>query len=473
MAETGETPPIGVKGFFLAVRKKVYDNAVGSVAGAFVTIAIAIAIFVWKPLKSRYEDSLTELKNITPEEALRVARATVGSQTVFAIPFRNRDDESQYIAVWYETGYKSDPCASEKSPVPNWCELQLGPIQLDLLVGGDGTYERKSTHITSGTQAGGMDPEYLATITKAYGRPIQRNWGVIDRDHDGKKEILSIADSTGTSPTLPIYVSLYEVATGEVRQLRSYPSRFSVKNEFYNVDTSAVRTWLIARLKEFRGEPGDICNRDLEGTLTCSQSEAFKQAQAEEEKLIGTGDWDWMVKAEDDWVASNGVNFTSGRIYLSWHRGRYNPEQDCVGRTGSLEWLNVFKGPLVVNDLGSNRKAIAYLQDGDHHREIPAVIFGKRFIWLALAADQSILAIDPKTFELKLFEVPEFANGIPQSWSEEGKPPEKVSQQELDRTKDYQLDGLMLKGNRLVYRDIALTLSVPTDEFFGAQQCPE
>lgn len=474
MAVDEVTKPTGVKAFGAAVRKKIYDNIVGSVAAAILAIAATAALVAWNPLKNRVDDSLADLKNIKPEEALRIARSTVGSRTIWAVPFRNRDDDNQYIAVWYERDYRNDPCEGEKAPAPGWCELGLGPIDLDILVGNEDTYERQRTHVTSGTSAGGMDPEYLATITKASGQPLLPQWGVVDRDGDGRKEVLSVADSTGTAPTLPVYVSLYETATGQVRQLRSFPSRFSVKNEFYNVGSSAVRAWLIARLAEFRDNDGDICRRDSIGKLTCTVSAALNKEQAENKPRDGavTAEDRWRWKNEEDWVATNGVDFTRGPIKLIWSAGRSLSDGDCTGRTGNLEWRNAFKGPLIVNDLRAKRKAVAYLQDGDHHREIPAVIFGKRYVWLALAVDKAILAIDPATFELKRFDVPEFASGIPQSWVNEGKPREMVSDEEITATKDFQLDELTLANGRLAYGDLALSLSVPADEFTAATQCP-
>ena len=473
MVEKSDAAPTGLKGFGLAVRKKVYDNSVGVIAAAIVAVAVTVALVVWNPVKTVVENQLTDRKNISTAEAFKEARRAVGSRTVFAVPFRNRDDNIQYIAVWNETDGKNDPCDSEGTDVPDWCALQLGPVAVDILVGNDDTYERIPTHITAGTQAGGIggDP---AAIAKAAGLPIQRQWGIVDRDGDGKKEILSIADSTGTSPTLPVYVSLYDTGSGKVLQLRSYPSRFSVRNEFQGVVSGSDRAWLIARLKEFNAQSGDLCRREPAGALSCTESAAYKQTMAEDKAMEAEhgGDYEWMEDSNGDWVDNNGVDFTQGRITLSWKQGRLDPGDDCTGRTGRYEWVNVFKGPLVVNDLVGHRRAVAYLQDGDHHREIPRIIFGKRYVWLALVAEKEILAIDPSTFELKRFDVPEFADGIPQEWAEEGKPHEMVPHKELTATKDFQLDGLFVENGHLVYADEALSVPVSTDEFVGARQCP-
>jgi hypothetical protein len=472
--------PSAILSFVAAVRKKVYDNLVSSVAAAAVAIIMATALFVWKPLKFFINEKLSESKNISNAEALRIARNTPGGKnTIWAIPFRNHSDDNQYIAVWYETDYKNDPCEGDANGaaaapiVPKWCDFVLGPIELDILVGGDGIYERRETHVTSGTRAGIMDKEYLDTITKSSGASLQHHWGIVDHDGDGKKEVLSIADSRGTSATLPVYVSLYETATGKVRQLRSLSSRFSQNsdNVFVNVDSNGMHEWLIARFNEFREVKadqfhevkGDLCQRSLTGKLSCTKS-ALAPPPSTDDK--------WLANNWQDWIDNNGVDFTTGKIKLTWTKGRFDSgQEDCVARMGNLEWRNVFKGPLVVNDLAGGRKAVAYLQDGDHHREIPTIIVGKHYVWLALVVDKEILAIDPKTFEVKQFVVPEFAKGIPVSWSVPGEAPEYYSDEQIKATKDFRLEGLGLKGNSLAYDETELTLDVPPGEFVGAMPC--
>jgi hypothetical protein len=83
---------------------KVQTKWAKSILGAIsTTVIISLLTLAATTVYQEVRQFLSEIQNISHEEALAVARQNIGADTVDAIPFRNKDSDQQYIAVITET----------------------------------------------------------------------------------------------------------------------------------------------------------------------------------------------------------------------------------------------------------------------------------------------------------------------------------------------------------------------------------
>jgi hypothetical protein len=452
----GARKPNPVRHFFADVVNGIRGSAVGWISAAIFGLVVAGGGYYWKKVRDTAKEAALSRTNISAAEAMAEARRDIGSSALWAVPFKNRDDPTQYVAVWYAAGDEPE-CVQEP------CLDQLGSTKVDLLVGNGGLFERAPTGVRFG-------PDF-AISQEDMAAPERRDWfaqhgGITDWNGDGVREIFSIAATTGTAATHYYVLSLFDTKARKTHRLEMTVSRTSSTPKYIGTADPAMRAWLGRRFEEYTGswELKD-CSRRLSGELQCRGHEPADPIEEDAEK---SGK---LVRAlMDAWIVEHGRDFVSGKLRLQFKPGLITSSNEACFDYGGLEWLNMFKGPLVVNDRQRNRSAIVYIQDGDHHREIPSVIRGRSHVWLGLADKRQLLAIDPQSWRIERIDIPEWEHGIPDPYE-----PGKMLQSTA--TKEQQIDSLEVSGGRLVYAGKPLTLVLngqaidQSKEFASARQC--
>ncbi|MBO9546665.1 hypothetical protein [Caulobacter sp.] len=418
-------------------------DVVGWVSKSLLAALVAAGGLYGAKMLDLAKEARNQRLNISNTVAFEQARRDVGAGAVWAVPFRNRGDSSQYIAVW--ASEEQAPCEPETDLK---CLRMLGSLRLNLLVGDGQFYEVKPIAASAYGNLFMQPAVDSAAPDKAWPEN-QVYFGVTDWDHDGRREVLSIANTLGTSATHFVAINLYDVAAGKSALLVVTHSRSTVSRKFDNADDPALRSWLNARYEEWLGPEGRDCVRALDGVLGCTPSASAAKDTSPEDAAL-EANYQFETALVDDWNKVNGFNFTTGQLRLTVRQGA-PAGQPCM-RDGNLAWYNQFKGPLLVHDVVKGKTAAFYVQDGDHHREIRRIFLGKRYVWLGLAVGRNeLLAIDRVTMKAEGVHVEEWSNGIPS-------PYETGAVLAPEGTKDMQLSELDLTDGRLTYNGQPLTL---------------
>lgn len=423
----------------------IRGNAINTIAAGVIAGSLAAGTYFFGPIReyvSNWREAKNEAEsNIDEATALRYARRAVGADARWAMPFRNRGDPSQYIAVWAASSSDSDPCLRDVKPAE--CRWGTGAARAVLLVGADDVFEVVPTYTY-------LAPDWLSLEAQAemswYGMPVERHflpfYGVTDWNGDGVKEVLSIAEQEAmTSPRSVTLVSLFDTRSLAVTQLRVDRSN-TISSQRYSGATPspALRKWLFGRYNEAWDNFGnDKCARARDGVLTCPQM----PNDPEEEKELEAR-FNLESAAIDRWVESNGSNFVLGQIRLNYVAGTILSASNgvmCYLRDGDLALANMFKGPLLLVDTRRARTSALYVQDGDHSREIPNVIVGKRYYWLSMAIRGRPIVIDKRTMQSIRIGVGSLEGTVPDT-------DRQISDQA--GTKDQQIN-MSLEGRRITY----------------------
>lgn len=454
--ETGtERAPNPLKQFFLDIAKGLRGGAVAWISAGILGAMVAGGTYYYHKLRDTAKEVSLSRTNMGVGEAWAEARRSIGSRTLGAIPFRNRDDPTQYIAVWYTAPDDEPACPQDP------CLDALGKTKVDLLVGNGGLFERASTGVTAGPDFA-ISVEDKSPAERAH--KLAQFGGVTDWNGDGVREIFSIAVTSSTAPTQYTILSIFDTKSRRLQQLQMASSRTTDTPTFIGNPNPQLRAWLGQRYKELDWE-SQSCTRKLSGELQCRGGAALDPTTESTDEEI-----DLASSLMDAWIVEHGSDFVSGQLRLQFKPGLVDAPNDVCFDDGRYLWVNMFKGPLVVNDRRGNRSAVAYVQDGDHHREIPTIIRGRNYVWLSLAVKRQLLAIDTQTWRVERVEVPEWAGGIPDPY-EPGKMIEQTP------TKDQQVYPLEVSDGRLVYSGQPLTLIVngqqidQASEFSSARVC--
>ncbi|MCQ1766144.1 hypothetical protein NOJ28_11415 [Neorhizobium galegae] len=390
--------------------------------------------------------------NITEGEAFRIARLHVGSGVVKAIPFRNVDDPNQLIAVW---GDALSRCLDTK------CPHGSGSLQLTLLSGGP-TYDKTETNVFS------VEPYYPVGVERLP-RFYPLYFDVIDRDSDGTYEVISFTEEAGmTSSYRDWFLTLLDTKTHNVAQLRFTVSRTDRTSPITGTDDPLLKSWLRERYEEFQANFWKTdCSRTESGNLTC-QTQMTEVGSPFTAQDMNFEETDAQREALEKWVEDNGGNFTFGKIQLAFTPENFSSIPDEP--TCRIEFDNrrldiAFRGDIFLSDLKNKTATVLYVQDGKHHSSVQAVIVGQKYIWLGLAANKQLVAIDKNSMEAIPAEIPE--------WDKIVKTEDFFLPTE---TKDVQLDELRIFKGKLHFSDIRLTPHIDGDlvrdsEFSKAKTC--
>jgi hypothetical protein len=298
---------------------------------------------------------------------------------------------------------------------------------------------------------------------------------LIDWNSDGVKEIFAVADQDAmTSPEHNFHLTLYDTGSRKAEQMVVTVDRNGGTRSEYAGTDPKLRAWFAERFDEYMaaGAMRD-CVRAPTGALTCTKAEETDPDIANEpiDKLTV-----FTSQLIDDWVVANGADFTRGMLKLKFRPVPADVDltaQACEIDAGDYQLYNNFKGPLLIARKSPREASVLYLQDGGHHREIPRVIVGRRYFWLALAEKDSILAIDRQSFEVLGMPVSKWKNGIPSPWSE-GKTLAD-EQADLGMTKELQLEALDVVDGKMSYDDHPIVFDRSFqglgDEFRNAKVC--
>jgi len=424
--------------------------------GATVTTALLVSYFnydaetwlnrnVSVPTKQWYQARARP--DIPREEALRLAKVNVGSRTVMAIPFHNIDDPNQYIAVWTDSG--NDECEPAAT-----CPLGWGTLELNLMVGG-GVYQNFPTH----NRAISLVLRYAADDPEEY-YPVY--FALTDWNGDGAKEVLSFSDQNGmTAGYEETFVSLFDTKTRVTAQLRAMASSTDRSVKMIGSEDPALHAWLIARYDEYQRSKGmRDCLRDIAGDLNCPETPSDDIPDEDQPAYENREKW------INRWVEMNGGNFTFGKITPAFSKELYEIVGGSCSATDGKQTVSIeFKGEIFLTNEETMETTVLYVQDGRHHREIPGAVIGKRYFWLALAAEGKMIAIERETLESKAVNV--------ENWSLVGEP---ESPQVQEKRKDVQLDGFDFERGYITGDGKRLKLSIdetPIDrsEFKDAKYC--
>jgi hypothetical protein len=395
-----------------------------------------------QPIRFKIESYFFDQKEITREDALRLAKRFVGKSATVAIPFHNKGDPNQYVAVWSDQA--GSICATYDEDEAK-CPYGNGPLTVDLLVGNGDAFERVNTRIPA------LPNQVTAEYALSNPALFTANAGVSDWNSDGFMEIFSIADQSAmTAPQRVDFVSVYDTKDRSIVQLKvKTPPGTS---EFVGSSDPKLRAWLSGRHLESQSNVQDDCDRERAGTLSCVQP------AANNEDAEGMAEFEFLDGLTKDWNSNNGADFTTGLMKVQFSPMKLdvrNSQNLCEVDDGEYTLASLFKGPLLIWRKDGSQIAVLYEQDAAHHREVPAIIVGKTRYWLGLAVGQKIIAIDKTSFESTAYAIKE--------WQKIFGDKERYPDYETLATegKDFQIENLSAEGGVLNIDGIALTL---TDE---------
>jgi hypothetical protein len=449
----------------------------------WISAAILAVLFGWITLfggkfADLWRDRETVTANIPVDDAFRIARKSINSTVLWVVPFRNRGDDTQYIAAWVRS---NEPrCSEALSEVEaERCYNERGWARVYLMEGRDGVYESRQTPLKALEQYLQHDTVKPEDMDRAeFRRDRLPYFGITDWNDDGKKEILSVSQTTGTQPTHHYVTGVFDVATKKLATLDVAQSETSENLNFSGSASPQLKKWLGQRHREFfkalralnKGTSVD-CNRSLKGVLACTTGSGGHNNGID---AVDAEMNDIETRLIEKWTEANGLGFTSGKIALAFEAG---PALDAYGppcaSMGKWTLVNLFKGPLLIIDENTRAASVLYQQDGEHHREIPIIIVGRQYVWLGLSTGHGVIAIDRSNFTAVEAWVYEWNDGIPDI----DPYAEPNSMLRLDGRKDLQLDEIRLVGGQLFYGGDKLDVRIDgkmidqASEFGNARGC--
>jgi hypothetical protein len=411
-----------------------------------------------QPLRFKIESYFFDQKEITREDALKLAKRFVGKGATVVIPFHNKGDPNQYVAVWADQA--GSVCATYDEDKQQ-CPYGNGPLTINLLVGNGNAFEKVTTRVPA------LPNQVTAEYALSSPGLFTANAGVTDWNNDGFMEIFSIADQSAmTAPQRLDFVSIYDTKDRSVVQLKvKTPPGTS---EFVGSSDPKLRAWLSARHLETQTEVREGCDRERGGALSCVQPVASN------DDAEGMAEFEFIDGLTKDWNSNNGADFTTGPMRVQFSDMKVdvrNSQNLCEVDDGAYTIASLFKGPLLIWKRDGSQIAVLYNQDDSHHREVPAIIAGKTHYWLGLAAGEKIIAIDKASFETKAY--------MAKEWSKIFANQEKYPDYEslMAEGKDFQIENLSAEGGVLNIDGVPLTLTdengntVEKIEFAGAAWC--
>ncbi|NEK17462.1 hypothetical protein [Rhizobium leguminosarum] len=377
----------------------------GGLAKAIVALFVAVAMLMWTPIRETLvtpglratNNILFPLKTLTEEEANRLAHRFVGKRTRLAIPFRNANDPNDHILVWAASG----DCETSDN-----CPFGTGAVEAVLLSGKGEAFERTDTKVPA--MAGHVPAEAMDNESRQVDQAA-----LVDMKGDGIKEILAISDQSAfTDAEHTYHVTLYDTSKKSAVMLSYTADRNGAKETIFSGGDPTTKAWLIARSEEYLSADLGNCVRSDVGVLSCEK----RQDTADDDFPNGaeTGAvYDFVFRLSNKWIELNGSDFTLGEMKLAFEPIPDSVDmslQACWVEAGQFSIYNYFKGPLVIVKNEEQEASALYLQDGSHHKAVPSVIVGQKYIWPGLAVNGRLLAIDRTDWSVTSFDVSEWKN---------------------------------------------------------------
>ncbi len=427
---------IGRLNRFGARLRKLKNWLIGVLASAMVVGCLGgFFMFAVGPIKQplvakvtrQWADWVRDRKRISKVEAKQIVRQRLGSAAVDVQPFLNDNDDTQYILAWLPT--EGQDCKiSDKLCDPN------GNIEA-VIIARFGNYQFKITKTN--------------LIADRY-----EEHGLTDWNNDGTNEVLGLTTrgADGSAPHDVVRIKLFDTGTSHFSLLTSEHWGATDPQILFSDNNPPLRGWLSKKAPYLISDGKEA----LEGVEVRAQT----------------------LYASEKWERENGGDFVSGFPNLTYFPGLVKIGDNAVGCDlipGKTQLANTFKGSLYLNDLPSKRSALLYKPDGLHHRELPGLIVGRRYVWLKAAVDSNVIAIDKKTLEFVLVAVAQWKDTPPADDGGVDNPEFFRPGGEAPPLKEHYVN-LDIGDDGLTDDTTALTLSlrgvpIPSTEFTNAVDC--
>jgi hypothetical protein len=332
-----------------------------------VTLSFTFASLSWKALLGLVSDLKYEFNNISEREALRLAKEKFGIRALDAIPFRNKGDGRQFIAVAVdEYGYSDND------------------YSFYLMSGSSGIYNSKQLPLVSITYPGinfypGKEsaspfpfPSELAELYEP--RAV---FGVIDLDKDGFQEIYSISRTHTTAGSIVYSVAVFIFNTKDgiyySAEALTIPGSLTFGNILYkpkSPEEPEIETWirhkinLVAHLLWFDQFP----------------------------KNTGYSDYQSSV---NQWITANGRGISLSRQLSIMPISGKIPESGssiyCEIEDEQYKWISYYKGAIFGYNKQKNENYVIYVPENNYLFS-ESMLSGKDYLWLGLVNKQGIFA---------------------------------------------------------------------------------
>jgi hypothetical protein len=444
--------------FFKSINSWISKTVFAAFSALMVVLFTPVNENYIQPIRFKLESYFFDPKEMTREDALKLAKRFVGKSATIAISFHNKGDPNQYVAVWSDQS--GSICATFDTDQTQ-CPYGNGPLTVNLLVGNGDAFEKVSTRIPA------LPNQVTAEYALSDPALFSANAGVTDWNSDGFMEIFSIADQSAmTAPQKLDFVSVYDTKDKSVAQLKITTPPGS--SEFIGSSNPKLRSWLSMRHTQSQSANRGGCDRNHNGEVSCVESTA--NGDEERDREIS----EFVERLVMDWNSNNGIDFTTGHMKLQFLDMKFElrtSQNLCEVNDDNYTIMSLFKGPLLIWKKNATQVAVLYNQDDVHDREVPAVVVGKTHYWLGLAVGKKIIAIDRSSFDSRSFVIKEWKK----IFGDKGRYPDYEDQ--LASGKEFQIENLSAEGGVLNIDGTPLTLTdesgqaVDQSEFSGASWC--
>jgi hypothetical protein len=371
------------------VQNKWAKSILGTIS---TTVILSFLTLVATTLYHEARQFLSEIQNISQEEALAVARQNIGADTVDAIPFRNIDSDQQYIAVITKTPDDERPgCVP-----PVWT--------VHLLEGTEGMYHevpdlrmkacdfKGVPNVDYSTYEGNHFPEWYR----------KKLFSVIDVDDDGNKEVHSVVREGGMGSGYTFRVDVYSSLERRHYWLAAV-GEFSSPMLTYDTSTNLAQNSKVAGWMQEKAR-----------NLTFNKPVGKTTTPDEQERLY--------KEAVEEWLRANGRGFYEGKVDVREHPGdipSLGSTVACSVDDEGFRWLSYFKGALFGYDESRHTYFVVYVPYSEYGW-VDRMVAGKRYLWLEVGTNDGILAFDKESRALKIVPVPELSNFVKETTSQSG-----------------------------------------------------
>ena len=274
--------------------------------------------------------------------------------------FRNVDDPKNYIAVMMRESIDTYeyPSIDGKTRRRN-----IDTIYVVLLIGSATQYHRVDIGL------GELDLP-------------QVDYGVVDANRDGYKEVFFISASGG-SGAYGMDIMLYNTKDRIISKV------------------FAGREYAIPVLDiEITGET--IVDPLIEKWL-------LEKARNTDEKYYPIAD-SWYQEAKHDWILSNGLEFVDGILSNKTFQGipdDYKHGASCILKDNETEWISYSRGPVFCFEKEDDNYYVVYVPTSAYN-SVQYLVSGKKYLWLGLKVNDGILAFNKSDRSLEVIRVEGF-----------------------------------------------------------------
>jgi hypothetical protein len=377
---------------------------IATLIGLSITVPLA---YFWGEGTNMVKTWYAERQNMSYDEAIALAKETVGASTIDVIPFRNADSGDQYIAVIRtSTGSKPPPTDYTSTMNKNPSYTELAPFCPTEIPGHHQCYEVTVLQGTEGLSPevfdtgmevydGKFDDAYNLQTSERYTTPEQEYidslFGVEDFDEDGNKELYSI-HRHGGSASYTVTVRVYDTLERETYELKgSGPYMQRTLDTRFTGSTppkAELSNWMKQKLdeKNFAAETAaQEINED--------QENEWEQMPQQER----------YVTEAQTWLRSHGKGFYKGKLAIEEFKGEipYSEDPSCYIDEGELQWATYFKGPLFGYNKSKDTHFIVFIPEGEIGW-VRTMVSGKQYLWLGLSRDDGVLAFNKEAQTLEV-----------------------------------------------------------------------